>query len=343
MEGVLMPRESGRFIAETSKDVKINDSGIQAIAKLMYQKAKTDTYSIKSWKEDHELNPQTASKQSVDWVFVADTLNFSFWSDDESKKFTVNYKGKDYTGYWSWIAALNKALDKGINLTDPNVYASITKEELKAILKSDSDIDIPLLDDRLEVLQEAGKVLLKKYDGSFVNCVEKCEKSAQTLLKLVVNDFPSYCDTAEYNGKTVAFYKRAQILIADIWGCFEGQSYGEFYDIDSVTMFADYRIPQALLYFDALEYSKELKEYLESGKRLKTGDRYEVEIRGCSIWATELVCEETKKLLQNDEDCKDKIMNSILIDHFLWDFRREQMDNDKMKAIPFHRIRCMYY
>ncbi len=41
--------------------------------------------------------------------------------------------------------------------------------------------------------------------------------------------------------RAVALYKRAQILIADVWACCGGQGYGEFQDIDSITMFADYR------------------------------------------------------------------------------------------------------
>jgi hypothetical protein len=40
---------------------------------------------------------------------------------------------------------------------------------------------------------------------------------------------------------TVAIYKRAQILIGDIWACFRGQGLGQFNDIDTITMFADYR------------------------------------------------------------------------------------------------------
>lgn len=40
---------------------------------------------------------------------------------------------------------------------------------------------------------------------------------------------------------TVSLYKRAQILVADIWACFEGQGHGRFADIDTLTMFADYR------------------------------------------------------------------------------------------------------
>ncbi|XP_033746759.1 queuosine salvage protein-like [Pecten maximus] len=343
MENVLMPRDAGRLIAETSKDVTINDEGVQKLAKLMYECVKTKKYTIANWKSDHELNPSKMTKAEVDWVFVADTLNFSFWSMNDNEKFKVTYKGTEYTGYWSWVAALNRALDNGIPLTDPSYYASVSKEELCNIFKSDTDCDVPLLEERLQVLQEAGKVLLKKYDGSFVNCIEKCGKSAQTLLKLVVTDFQSYRDETEYNGKQVAFYKRAQILIADIWACFEGKNYGEFHDIDTMTMFADYRIPQALAYFDAMLYSKELTEYMKADKMMKTGDRYEMEIRGCSIWATELVCEEAKKLLQADAETKDGHINSIIIDHYLWDYRRDHADDPKMADIPFHKIRCIYY
>lgn len=36
----------------------------------------------------------------------------------------------------------------------------------------------------------------------------------------------------------IRFYKRAQILVADLWACFEGEGYGYFHDIDTVTMFA---------------------------------------------------------------------------------------------------------
>lgn len=42
----------------------------------------------------------------------------------------------------------------------------------------------------------------------------------------------------------VFFLKRAQILIADIWACFEGKDYGALDGIEHLTAFADYRIPQ---------------------------------------------------------------------------------------------------
>lgn len=32
--------------------------------------------------------------------------------------------------------------------------------------------------------------------------------------------------------------KRAQIFVADLWAAFNGEDYGEFNDIDKITMFA---------------------------------------------------------------------------------------------------------
>lgn len=94
-------------------------------------------------------------------------------------------------------------------------------------------------------------------------------------------------------GCKVAFYKRAQILIADTWACCGGEGYGEFHDIDTITMFADYRIPQALAWFGALEYSKSLRSVLDdSNHSFKSGDAQEVEIRGGCIYAVDLVVEE---------------------------------------------------
>ncbi|KAK7503415.1 hypothetical protein BaRGS_00005336 [Batillaria attramentaria] len=340
MAGVMSPRDSARLIAETAKDVTVDAVGVGKVAELIMDLVKKQSFSVKMWKE-HELNPKTMDKAAVDWVFLADTLNFSFWSADDQKKYVVKYGGKEHTGYWSLCAAINRALDEGVKITDPMFYANISKDKFLEVFRSDSDTEIPMVDERIEVLHEAGKVLLESYNGSFVNCIKQCDKSAQKLLQLIVTKFPAYRDTATYNGKEVSFYKRAQILIADIWGACEGKGLGEFTDIDTITMFADYRIPQALVYFGALKYSNTLMEKLKKDTMMKTGDREEVEIRGCSIWATELVRDEARKRLDADPETKGAEINAILIDHYLWDYRRDHAD--KMAHIPFHKIRCIYY
>uniref|UniRef100_A0A8C2URE7 Queuosine 5'-phosphate N-glycosylase/hydrolase n=1 Tax=Chinchilla lanigera TaxID=34839 RepID=A0A8C2URE7_CHILA len=57
---------------------------------------------------------------------------------------------------------------------------------------------MPLMEDRHRVLNEAGRILLEKFGGSFLNCVRKSEKSAQKLLHLIVESFPSYRDVTEF-------------------------------------------------------------------------------------------------------------------------------------------------
>lgn len=80
----------------------------------------------------------------------------------------------------------------GIPFTDPAYYASITKDQLAHVLRSDSDYEMPLFEERLQVIQEAGKVLLQKFDGTFENVIKECDKSAQNFLEIVTRNFPSY-------------------------------------------------------------------------------------------------------------------------------------------------------
>jgi hypothetical protein len=69
-----------------------------------------------------------------------------------------------------------------------------------------------------------------------------------------------------YRGRLVHFYKRAQILVGDLWAaygrpllsdlhtdatCTKKTIYG-FSDMDQLTMFADYRVPQILRFLGVI-------------------------------------------------------------------------------------------
>lgn len=82
-------------------------------------------------------------------------------------------------------------------------------------------------------------------------------------------------------------YKRAQIFAADLWGAFKGQGYGYFYDISSVTIFADYIVPAVLRQLGVLRYSLELSSSIDAKDEISPGSEQEVEIRACSIVAVE--------------------------------------------------------
>ena len=62
------------------------------------------------------------------------------------------------------------------------------------------------------------------------------------MVNLLADNFPCFRDEATFEHKKVRIMKRAQIFVADLWAAFDGDSYGEFYDIDKITMFAG-RLP----------------------------------------------------------------------------------------------------
>ncbi|KAK4880490.1 hypothetical protein RN001_008636 [Aquatica leii] len=329
----LSPKESGKLIAELSKHVQINSEGIKELGNKIVQRANQGKVSVHNFSQNG-IHPKSWNPNALDWLFVVDTLNFCFWHVDGEVKWKVD----NQSGYFALCAAINRAVKEGIDILNPNYYSTITKEQLQHVLRSDTKTKLQLLDERVECLHSSGLSLIENFEGSFRNCVEQAENSAVQLLELIVKNFKCFQDEAIYQGHVVSLYKRAQILVGDVWACFKGKGLGRFDDIDEMTMFPDYRIPQTLLFFNVFEYSDELMNLLRAEMPLKNGSEMEVEIRGCSIHAVTLLTEYVKQRVKPDRK-----VNAILLDHFLWDYRRNHSNQINHKNLPFHKTFCIFY
>eukprot|EP00096_Caligus_rogercresseyi_P015606 TRINITY_DN8074_c0_g1_i1.p1 TRINITY_DN8074_c0_g1~~TRINITY_DN8074_c0_g1_i1.p1 ORF type:complete len:340 (+),score=77.06 TRINITY_DN8074_c0_g1_i1:74-1093(+) len=337
----LSPVESGKFIAEHAEHIRIEKNGIQVAVDMIWERIDSGDIAQKNMFSKTEIHPQSADDQGIHWVFFADLLNFSFWTGDSEPHYGVTYKGKTYTGYLALCAAINRTLDSGTPLTDPSFFKTVSREDLNGFLMGDEGVPCPMVTERHGLLKDAAETLISRYQGSFKHCILSAKGSAVDLLELIVRDFPAFDDKASFQGSEVRLLKRAQILISDLWSLFEGKGLGAFQDIDALSMFPDYRVPQSLQYFGVLEYSDELKRTLrDSSSLLPNGSPMEVEIRGVSIHAVE----EIKAALRASKRYEAKRhawVNSAVIDYFLWGFRRERAK--EMEAFPFHRTRCIYY
>ncbi|KAL7390887.1 hypothetical protein ABVT39_000868 [Epinephelus coioides] len=212
-------------------------------------------------------------------------------------------------------------------------------EELGHVLRSDNETPMPMLKERHQVLTEGGRVL-QEHGGSFRSFISQAGSDARKMVERIVEKIPSYRDEATYEGRRVSFYKRAQILVADFWGVMEARGEGDIIGMDWLTMFADYRVPQGLVYLGALRYSEALMQALRNGELLSSGDRWEVEIRGCSIWSVELIKDRLCKLVQ-ERDGQTCNVNSAIIDFYLWPYTKQH--HKEMAHIPIHHTRCIYY
>ncbi|XP_034026340.1 queuosine salvage protein isoform X2 [Thalassophryne amazonica] len=339
MELVLPPRESGQFVAERSRDVFVDDEGVQRVAEMLYAVRHSDSLTASGWKKANPLAPEPTSDQALNWVFVVNTLNFSFWPGKKGEECKVTYKGTTYTGYMTLCAAITRAMEEGLAITDPKYFSQITVEELGHIFRSDNETPMPMLQERHQVLTEGGRVLLE-HGGSFRSFISQAGNNAQKMVELIVEKIPSYRDEATYEGQRISFYKRAQILVADFWGMMEARGEGDILNMDWLTMFADYRVPQALVYLKVLCYSDVLMQSLKDGEVLSSGDRREVEIRGCSVWSVELIKSRLCKLVQ-ERDGQTCNINSAVIDFYLWPYAKQH--HKEMAHIPIHHTRSVYY
>ena len=60
------------------------------------------------------------------------------------------------------------------------------------------------------------------------------------------------------------------------------------------------------------------------------------------IYCLQQVVQEVKKMIEADPDVpNDTMMNAIIVDHYLWDYRREHVD--ETADIPIHKTRSIYY
>ncbi|KAJ1518728.1 hypothetical protein HMI54_009555 [Coelomomyces lativittatus] len=215
-----------------------------------------------TWTSD--IHPTDISDSSIQWMFCIDLLNFSFWN-------VPPYTVQSQTGYNAFCLQFKSTLQT-FPILQAKEMASMSEDLFESLFPG-----IPMPKERAAILKNAGQCLCDHFDGLFSNLLKQSSGSCQTFIELVLQHFPSFRDVSDYCGEKVYFYKRAQILAADLYHLYLHNHQILFHDIDQLTIFADYRLPQILHHFGLLHYSETL--LLRLGHTWESGDPMEVEIR----------------------------------------------------------------
>ncbi len=280
-------------------------------------------------KWDLEHHYADGTDKTAQWVLVLDALNFSFWPDGEQERWRVPCHGGMVEGYYALAHSLKRAVEIGEPITDAAFLREVNVADVKRVL--DGEGVVPMLEERVAVLKEIGRVLEQRYGGSFANLLRKTGRSAAETVKLVVESFPCFNDVASFEGETIYFFKRAQILVSDLWGAFAGTGLGNFRDLSTLTAFADYKLPQLLRAVGVLEYSPPLARLVDNLIEVAAGSREEVEIRAATVQAVERI---RRCLLTAGRQ-----VDAFAIDWWLWDLSHAP-DYEKL---PHHRTRTIFY
>ena len=273
------------------------------------------------------------SERTLNWLLVLDALNFCFWAEKGQARWQIEYRGEVLNGYWAEAAALRRAVEENKPLWDAGYLSNIDRQELASIFRglSHDGPGIPLFEERLRCAREVGQVLLERFGGQFSHLIEQTGQSGGALALALSEHFSSFRDVATYEGKEVHFFKRAQICAADLHGAFGGSSWGMFTDMDELTIFADYKLPQVLRHYGVLVYAPELADRIDRLELLAPGGVEEVEIRAATIWASELLRREIVRL-------GGQAVTAVEIDQLLW-----HLGQDAADMRPYHRVRTIFY
>ncbi|KAM7262625.1 hypothetical protein ACFE04_000308 [Oxalis oulophora] len=263
-------RSTVAWVANNATHVTVDSTGIEKVVETI---SKNNNGSLPKVEWDYEgIHYFDNGTLTVQYLFVLDALNFCFWPDQE-----LNYD--------DLASGLKAALQDDKSVFDADRLQKITGPQLRELLKWPRPL--PLEDERVRLLHEVGLQLEKNFDGKASVLVESCGKSAAKLVELVTRHFPGFRDHSLYKGHQVFLYKRAQIFCADLWGAFKGKGFGEFNDISSITMFADYIVPAVLQQLGVLKYSSSLTNSIKSNVEIVPGSEEEVELRACTVHAVE--------------------------------------------------------
>jgi len=313
-------RAAAEFVAGASDHVSIDG---EALAAYCRELATRDLAAESEW--EASVHYRGDDEETLAYVFVLDTINFSFWGEPKWRR---EHGGQVLDGYWALAAALTAEARTNPAFLRPENLATLDEAELGRVLAGEPTI--PLLAERAAALRELGRWIAGHFAGRFAPVLDAVGYDAPNLVRLVVQGLSSFRDEAVYKGRGIPFYKRAQILAGDVHGAFGGECWGRLARLEALTAFADYKLPQILRHHGILRYAPALAAAVDGQQPLPPGSAEEVEIRANTIQAVEGMRRALRELGQ--------VVTSYQVDWLLW---LASQDSGRMK--PYHRTRTIFY
>jgi hypothetical protein len=312
-------RSACKTVAERATHVQINYDLIPSYSQsLPIEKSIAPEHDPAS----HYLgqNDNTAA-----FFLTLDAINFG------SGYFPHLHKRPGKSGYFTIAGCLNDLFKKQGPLS-AEALKQMTPEDCTLIFEQDPDSKPigELMQLFAKALNDLGWYVQEDFKGSFRELIETADASAERLMQLLIQ-MPYFYDVELYDKIEVPFFKRAQLVAADLSLAFEGQGLGRFDDLKNLTIFADNLVPHVLRVDNILIYPEVLASYIDAGKLIPAGSVEEIEIRACALHAVER--------LKAALNASGHTITSMELDFLLWN-RGQQ---PAYKSIARHRTRTVFY
>lgn len=320
-------------VTRSARSVQINPAAARTLAKHILLEEELWLTS-KPQRDRQYASLFSSDDEYAQWLFVLDALNFSFWNTNEEKRWRWPATSADEHSDKGAVAlghSLRDAHARGVPLTDAAFLERLTPEILSEIIGGSGVL--PMMKERCSVLNEVGQVLNHVYDGQVISLIEHAKGDVNCAVARLIKDFPSFRDMAILDGRCIYFLKRAQIFISDLWLVMGDETAGQFENIESLTAFADYKLPQFLRAAGVLAYSEDLALHVDNRIPIQHASREEVEIRAATVQAVELL----RSQLESETG---RTVFTCKLDNCLWALSHSP---EFESHAPHHLTRTIYY
>jgi hypothetical protein len=241
--------------------------------------------------------------ETIDFILTTACIDTAFTDFSNHIKFQADYAGRTWSDSDALFACMKRALDKGVPILDGAFLAKVTRAEMETLFAG--NIELPMLDEKTEILHQVGAVLARQYGGRFHNFVKNCSPKlyddGKGLIERLAGEFPRFRDVSLYHGHSVKFYKLPQLAIWFLYTSLRKTGEFKVEDLETMSAFADYIVPVALRLLGITSYSAELESAINSYQMIPRDSSREVEIRAHCIYASALLAEEINKIRPSDQ------------------------------------------
>lgn len=286
------------IVIERSRDVRTHIARIRDVAGWMaYEELPMPDYAL----------PLATGENDPDWMIdfllTGASADTAFTDFSSHVRFAVHYSGREWSDSDALFACVKRALDRGVPFLDGEFLAQLTRPQMEEIFAA--NIELPMLDEKMQILREVGVVLAQKYQGRFHNFVRSCSPrlydGGNGLVERLASEFARFNDVSDYGGHTVKFYKLPQLSFWFLYLSLGETGYFQIEDLDRMTAFADYIVPAAFRLLGITTYSETLENAIQSHQIIARDSDWEIEIRAHCIYASALLAEEINRLRPMDK------------------------------------------
>jgi len=268
----------------------------------------------------------------VDWhsrlaiAFAFNAISFCYWGEPRWRGVRADQSSD---GSWGMLLALRAALDHDPDALLPARLAQLEEEGFRRLVGEPGGL--PLIPERIAILRSLGEAIMTSFAGDYSQLVERAGGDAIKMLNLVLALGRAFADSATYGGLEVFFYKRAQLLVADLGEIVARRTSQRLGREHELTGCADYKVPQVLRELGVLEYAPDLALIVDSREEMEPGCPEEVEIRAATIQSIEALASQARRTGRD--------VSPMMVNDCLWLMGQEASALFR----PYHRVRSSAY